>query len=181
MHTLQDRLTVWRDYKAILITYGELLKNKIVEILQDFFQMNIDSSDEYHEDAKIVDEEGSVLAIIEIKGTKSGVRREHINQVDSHRERSNLTPKTPGILFINNEMSITGIHERLNTQIAKEHIKHAQKSNITIIRTIDLLFLMKHLENQTNRKKIFIDLINAGGGWLRADFEGYTVIQDSNN
>lgn len=181
MNTLQDSLTIWREYKAILITSGEILKDGILAILEDFFQMKVDPTDEHREDAKIIDEEGNILAIIEIKGTNSGVRREHINQVDSHRERSDLMPNIPGILFINNEMSVAGINERLNTKVARDHIKHAQKSNITIIRTIDLLFLMKHLENESNRKEKFMNLIKSGGGWLRADFEGYTVIQDSNN
>lgn len=174
---LQSQLSSWRGYKAILTTSGDILKDRIIKILKDFFQLKIDPIDNNREDAKIIDEDGKVLVLIEVKGTKTGVRREYINQVDSHRERNELPVSFPGVLFINNEMSITGIQKRLETKVPDEHIKHAKNSNTLIVRTIDLLFFMRHFENKPDRKDKLINLLLSGGGWLKADSECYEVIQ----
>ena len=119
------------------------------------------------------------MAMIEAKGTKKGVKREYINQVDSHRERNELPTSIPGVLFINNEMSVAGIDKRLETKVPDDQIKHARKLNILIVRTIDLLFLMRHLENNPDRQaELMRLLLSSGGGWLRADSEGYRVVSE---
>ena len=117
--------------------------------------------------------------MVEIKGTTKGIKREHINQVDSHRERNELPPSIPGILLINNEMSIEGITQRLTTTVDEEQIKHAQKLNVLIVRTIDLLFLMKHLEDDPKRKDKLLRLLSSRGGWVSTNLEGYKLIQVS--
>jgi hypothetical protein len=119
------------------------------------------------------------LALVEVKGTTKGIKREYINQVDSHRERNELPPSLPGILLINIEMSIEGITQRLATTVDNEQIKHAQNFNVLIVRTIDLLFLMKRLENDPERKNKLLSLLSSGGGWLRADSKGYELMQAS--
>ena len=146
-------------------------------VLENFFGLKVDPTDQNREDAKILDDQGDVLAIVEIKGTTKGIKREYINQVDSHRERNELPLSMPGVLMINNEMSIEGITERLATAVDDEQIKHAQNLNILIVRTIDLLFLMKHLENDPERKNKLINLLTAGGGWLKADSQKYEMIK----
>lgn len=176
-NNLQNELQSWREYKAILTTAGDILKGKLIMILERFFQFKIDPIDEGREDAKIIGEDGSVLVIVEAKGTKKGIKREHINQVDSHRERNELPPSIPGVLFINNEMSVEGIDKRFETKVPKDQIKHAKKLNILIIRTIDLLFLMRHLENNSKRKDKLKKLLFSGGGWLRAGSKGYQILE----
>lgn len=173
---LEANMKHWKGYKAILVTSGEFLKNNIIKILEEFFELKIDPIDDVREDAKIIDEKGNVLAIIEIKGTKRGIKREHINQVDSHRERNELEISIPGILFINNEMSIKGIDKRLKTKVPNEHIKHAKNLNILIVRTIDLLFLMRHLENKPDKKDELVRIIESGGGWFKATPESYEIV-----
>lgn len=175
---LQHQLQSWRSYKVILTTSGDVLKNKVVRILEDFFHLKVDPIDENKEDAKIIDKDGRVLVMIEVKGTKGGVKREYVNQVDSHRERNALPSSIPGVLFINNEMSVSGIDKRLETQVSDEQIKHARNLNVLIVRTIDLLFLMRHLEEDSNRKDMLMKLLLSGGGWLRVDSRGYKVVSD---
>lgn len=175
---LQNQLQSWRGYKAILTTSGDILKNRLVRILEDFFLLEVDPIDENREDAKILDEGGKILAMIETKGTKRGIKREYINQVDSHRERNELPTSIPGVLFINNEMSIAGIDKRLETKVPDDQIKHAKTLNILIVRTIDLLFLTRHLENNPDRQAELMRLLLSSGGWLRADSEGYGVVSE---
>ncbi len=174
---IQDQLLALRKHKAILTTSGDVLKTEVIRILTSFFQLKVDPIDEHREDAKILDDDGNTLAVIEIKGVKSGVKREHINQVDSHRERNDLSSAIPGALIINNQMSISGINERLETTVANEQVKHAERQNVLIIRTIDLLFLMRALENSPNRGQELQKIISSsGGGWLQADWDGYRLV-----
>jgi len=117
------------------------------------------------------------MAFCEVKGTTRGVKREYINQVDSHRERSGDSQDTPGMLLINTGMQREGIEERISIEIGGEHSVHAAGMNIIIIRTIDLLFLMRHIEKEQNRGEILLELIKSGGGWLKADEKGYKLIR----
>jgi hypothetical protein len=173
---IEQELYPLESYKLIVNTSGELLKKVTVDILGDFFGFKVDPIDEGREDAKILNESGKVTSIVEIKGTNKGIKREHINQVDSHRERNGFTDEIPGVLFINNEMGIEGIEERLNTKVPREQIRHAVNMNVLIVRTIDLLFLMKQLESDPNKKERIIEFINSGGGWLKADRDGYEIM-----
>src|SRR4030095_10101640 len=144
----QGQIQIWKDYKAILSTSGDILKERVVAILRGLFGLNVDAPEEFREDAKILDEHTSdAIAFVEMKGVKSGIKREHINQVDSHRERAGLSAMVPGLLIINNEMSVAGIKERFETTVPTEQIDHAKKLNVLIIRTIDLLFLIRQFED----------------------------------
>ncbi len=171
----QGQLQIWRDYKAILSTSGDILKDRVVAILRRFFRLHVEAPEEYREDAKIVADTGGVIAFAEIKGTKAGIKREHINQVDSHRERAGLSPLVPGVLIINNEMSVSGIKERSETTVPGEQIEHAKKLNVLIIRTIDLLFLIRQFEDHPDKKEKFLEIIGSGGGWLGVTSTNYQI------
>ncbi len=175
---LENSLNKWDSYKLILTTSGGILKNLIVDILENYFSLRVDSLDVNIEDAKILDKDGTVLTMIEIKGTKKGIKREHINQVDSHRERNGLKSETPGVLIINNEMSTVGVKERMGTDVPTDQIKHANNLNILILRTIDLLLLIRQFEKVTNRGEQLLSLLGSGGGWLRVDLESYKLLTE---
>ncbi len=82
----------------------------------------------------------------------------------------------PAVLFINNDIPMIGIDARLKTNVPQELVKHARKLNILIVRTIDLLFLMRHLEDDPQRKSRLMHIFSLGGGWLRAHPDGYEVV-----
>lgn len=174
-----QRLDTLNSYKGILTSSGDLLKEKIIQIFQKFFGYKVEVIEEYREDLKILDDSGDVFVLVEVKGTNKGVKREYINQVDSHRERNSMEVSTPGLLIINNEMNVEGIEERFETIVPEEHITHAKKFNILIIRTIDLLNLLILLENKDvlSRKNIMTELIKKGGGWLKASPQDYEVVE----
>jgi hypothetical protein len=172
----KDQIQIWRDYKAILSTSGDILKERVVAMLRSFFGVRVDALEEFREDAKILDDTGEVIAFVEIKGTKGGIKREHINQVDSHRERAGLSSSVSGVLIINNEMSVGGIKERFETTVPGEQIDHAKKLNVLIIRTIDLLFIIRQFEDIPNKTEKFLELLRGGGGWLKATPTDYQII-----
>lgn len=148
----EGQLQIWRDYKTILNASGDILKDRVVTILRQFFGLKVDAKEEFREDAKIVDDADKTLAFLETKGTKGGIRREYINQVDSHRERASLSPSVPGVLVINNEMSVSGIKKRSETKVPVEQIAHAKTLNVLIVRTIDLPFFCASLKTPPTEK-----------------------------
>jgi hypothetical protein len=174
--SLQNELLTWHKYKGILVQSGEMLKDAIVFILEDFFKLNVTDVEDFKEDALIRDDNENVIAVIEIKGTKGGVKRNHINQIDSHRERNELNPSIPGVLIINDHMDLKGISNRLDKTVAEEQILHAKRMNVLIMRTIDLLHAMKILEGYSLPKEKFLNLINQGGGLLHFTNGNFSVV-----
>lgn len=173
---LTDLLSSWKDYKLILSTSGDILRNYVIKIFTNFFNEVVNPDDNFIEDFSVSNSSGDLNYLVEVKGVNKGIKREFINQLDSHRERNDLTTETPGVLIINNQMTIVDIQKRLDTIIPDEHIKHACNLNILIIRTIDLLFLLKHLDDKKDKTTILHDLINKKGGWLKANEDNFEII-----
>jgi hypothetical protein len=171
----KGELDKWCKYKRILVRSGDPLKDDVVAILTEYFGLKVDSIDAGREDFKILASE-SVVCLGEVKGTNSGVKREHVNQVDSHRERNDLDIQTAGLLVINNQMDIASIEERLKTTVPEEQIVHARSMNVLIVRTVDLLFFMRHVEGDSDRSEKLLRVLSDGGGWLSADTQGYRIV-----
>jgi len=160
------------SWKGILTNSGTVLVDQVVSILQEFFALNVERTEKFIEDLTIVgDDPKKVLVAGEVKGTRSNVKREHINQVDAHRERLGLDPTTPGVLFINAEMDIETVAARAQREVAKEQVKLAKIQNVTVLRTIDLLNFMKLHESlpPKDRGKLLLQEVAKGGGWLKVD------------
>ena len=172
---LDAELKLWERRKIVLTSSGAVLKEALVEILGKFFALDVDPVDEGREDFKIIDGK-TIVCIGEAKGTNAGIKREHINQVDSHRERLGLTDVVPGLLLINNQMDISEVTKRLETQVALDQVRHARRMNVLIMRTVDVLHLMRHLENQPRPREQFLSLIRSGGGWLTAGPLDYRIV-----
>ncbi|MDB4977921.1 MAG: hypothetical protein JWM56_107 [Candidatus Peribacteria bacterium] len=170
---------VFDEYKTILVTQSDTLRNEVASILKDFFGLNAVPMNENVEDIKIIDGHGQIQFLMECKGTNSGVTREYINQTDSFRERNNLTITIPAILMINNEKKIESIEKRQSTKVVNDQIKKAVSDNILIIRTIDLLFLMKQYESLgiSERKDGIKKLFNSGGGWLKVNDTEHHILK----
>ncbi|MFQ5934476.1 MAG: hypothetical protein ACE5KI_07520, partial [Dehalococcoidia bacterium] len=177
---LERLIGEWRDYKAMLVTSGDLLKTRVVAVLERFFGLKVDPIDEGREDLKILEgpTDAAVIALGEVKGTSGGIRREHVTQADTHRERNGLEQKVPGLLIINSQMDVNSIEERVSTTVASEQVKLARTLNILIIRAVDLLRLMKLLEGDEARGEKLLELINGGGGLLRVNSEGYRIVTE---
>ena len=166
----------WGRYKSILVTSGETLRQRVTKIFEKFFGFNVDPTDEGREDFKLLTDDEEVLAFCEVKGTKTGIKREYVNQIDGNRELRGFPPEVPGVLIINNEMSIASADERLKTEVALDQIQLARNKNILIVRTIDLLNLMRQVEHSDSRGETLLGLIRSGGGWLSADEHGHTIV-----
>lgn len=173
---LESQLESWKDFKGVLTTSGNLLRNRIIVILESFFQLKVDPIEENRVHAVIVGDDNSPSVMIQATSTEQGIPRELLDQVDSHRKRHWPSTPMPAVLFINNDISMTGIGARLKTKVAEDVVKHAGDLNILIVRTIDLLFLMRHLEDDPQRKSRLMHIFASGGGWLKANEERYEIV-----
>lgn len=164
---INSELNTLQHYKGIIVSSGDYLVDQVTVILRSFFGLEIDDTDEKKEDVKIMGLNNKVEAMVEIKGVNSGVKREHINQVDSHRERAGFDSSMPGLLLINNNMKLTGLEKKVAAGVAEEQIKHAENINVLILRTVDFLYFMRKVENVAiqQRKKMLMDIIKKQNGW----------------
>lgn len=173
---LQQVLTKYKKFKGILTQSGDTLKDTVVFLLRTYFNLNVTDVEDFKEDAIIRDTEGNKLVVVEIKGTKGGIKRKHINQLDDNRERVGLNLSTPGLLIINDQMGVESIPERHETSVAEEQVAHSKNMNILLLRTIDLLYLIRIFEKTEDRKQKFIQLCMEGGGRLVADDKSFKII-----
>jgi len=162
----QKELKQYRNYKGILTQSGDTLKDTVVDLLKSFFQLNVTDVEDFKEDAMIRNEEGEVIVVVEVKGTNGGIKRKYINQLDSNRERVGLGLATPGLLIINDQMGIESVSKRQETSVAEEQVAHSKNMNVILLRTIDLLFIIRNFEAIPQRRNEFIKLCMNGGGRL---------------
>lgn len=165
--------------KGCLSLSGETLVENVAFALETFFGLKTKTVDESAEDSKLflqADGFEKLIAIAEIKGVNSGVKREHINQVDSHRERLNLPGDFPALLIINTKMDATDLKDK-DLEIASDQIKKAVSDNVLIIRTLDLLNLIYLVEKGIVSKDKIIDIIQNRKGWLKATTESFEIVE----
>jgi hypothetical protein len=68
----REGLSKWRRYKGILSASGKTLNGVVVELLRDFFELDLHSEEEFIEDAIIYDSD-KPLFVVEIKGVNGGL------------------------------------------------------------------------------------------------------------
>jgi hypothetical protein len=157
----REELLTLRRFKGILSSSGNTLNALVVEVLRDYFQLDVRSKEEFIEDA-IIYIEGNPGFVVEIKGVKGGLKREYINQVDSHRERLGVANDVPGLLIINDFSDIDGLAERKAQTFDALQLKHAEKLNVKVLRTTMLVEIMQVLEADNERDEKFVELCLAG-------------------
>jgi hypothetical protein len=173
-----EKLQEFRTFKKALILSGELLVDSVINVFKKGFEFSLDTEDELREDFKILDEDGKPIVFVEVKGTNKSVKREHINQCDSHRERADLPTDFPSILVINTHIKNARNIDEKDQEIAGEQIKHAVKNNVLILRTLDLLRLLSLKFDRDIHKNEIISLLNINSGWLKVSKEKWEVIQE---
>lgn len=172
-----EQLGAFQEFKKVLLFDADLLVDAVISLFLNGFGFKIDATDEYKEDLKILNPEGKPIIFGEIKGTNAGVKREHINQADSHRERAGLPSNFPVTLIINTHIKNSRNLKEKDQTIASEQIQHAHKNNILILRTLDLLRLLRLKMSGKISSEEFLTLIQNNSGWLRVADENWEIIQ----
>lgn len=164
---IDTKLRELNQFKRVLICDGDALVEVVRDIFSLCFALKVDEVDELREDLKIINEDNNPLLFIEVKGTNRGVKREHINQADSHRERSSLPPEFPTLLIMNTHIKNSRNLTEKNQDVAAEQVSHARKINVLILRTYDLLELLKMYLSGKLQLKETINLLTTNSGWLQ--------------
>lgn len=177
---LEEEKNKYHKLKSILCLSGDALVDRVSFAFSTFMGFDVESIEDFKDDLKLFlpDEEDKpvLIAIGEVKGVNSGVKREFINQTDSHRERIGLSTDLPALLIINTRMDAVDL-ERKDLEVASEIIQKAVSNNILIIRTLDLINLIQLNENGEISLEDVHDIIKTKRGWLKADADGYDVIE----
>lgn len=164
---LDERLAIFEQFKRVLVADGDQLVKAVTHVLEDGFGFKVDDIDEYREDLKIVDAEGKPVVFAEVKGTNAGVKREHVNQADSHRERAGLAVEFPTVLIVNTHIKNARTLEEKDKPVPGEQIAHAARNKVVILRTLDLLGLVALVNKGAMPAENVLGLLRGAGGWLR--------------
>jgi hypothetical protein len=175
VNRLESELASWKDYKGILACSGASLRSKIVALLESVFEFKIQIAD--GSEAFVILKDGeSPGVLVETDSARTGIEKACIDRVARSRAHYGLADSFPAALVINSDMLLTNVAARSATTISEEIIRHAANYNVLIVRTIDLLFLLGHLESSSNKKSRLLRLLVSGGGWLKADLKSYDII-----
>jgi hypothetical protein len=167
---IEKRLTVLDRMKRILISDSASLVADVAFVLEVGLGLLVDATEEFREDLRVLsDDRSTTVMLCEVKGVNRGVKREHINQADSHRERANLPPDFPTILIVN-----TGIKSARNVTekdqaVDPDQVRHAVRTHVLILRTLDLLQLANLSAAGRLTKEEIRGLLLTNVGWLRVD------------
>lgn len=170
----QQRAVVTR-FKRVLVGDGDSLVEDVACLLTEGFKLSVSSDDHGQEDLRILDEDGHPQVFVEVKGTTRGVKREHVNQADSHRERAELPSEFPTVLLINtHDKNARSVHEK-DQPVAAEQVIHAVKMHVLILRTLDLLRLFVSVEEGRHSPADLLGFLKVEVGWLEVLDEGINV------
>lgn len=162
----KERAAVTR-FKRVLLGDGDSLVEDVVHLLTQGFGFTVDPDDYGQEDLRILNDEGNPLVFTEVKGTTRGVKREHVNQADSHRERAGLSADFPTVLLINTHTKNSRSIGEKDQDVASEQVAHAVKMRVLIVRTLDLLNLLALLQKNLLNKDDILSLLQTNIGWLK--------------
>ena len=105
-----------------------------------------------------------------------GIGREYINQTDSHRERSGYDNEFPALLIANtNIKSARSIYEK-EQEIAQDQIKHAANMNVLVMRTLDLLGLLRLVLSGKLSREQAQEYMLTNVGWLKVQADNILIL-----
>jgi hypothetical protein len=172
VNRLESQVRSWKDYKGILTTTGSQLRNRIVAILESVFDFHVEVVAD-RKSAMVTDDNHRPILIFQSISTENDIERDFIDQIHAQRESQGLPKSLRAILFVNSDMASSDIRSRTEKGVAEEVVRYAAEQNVLIVRTIDLLFLMRQLERDSERKKKLMQVFLSPGGWLKTDRESH--------
>ena len=149
----------------------------VISLLESIFGLRVQSEERCIEDARVLDSEGKIIAVMEIKGVKRNFSRDDVNQVDSHRERLALPPDAPGLLIMNTMMGVKSLDEK-NEPPHPDIIKKAVQDKVLLVRTLDLLRYADLVDSGTISEDESRTTILKEAGWLKVEDGAAMVVKE---
>ena len=168
-----------RRFARYRLLVGPLQGDPLEELVIDTLNVLLERTDHraenrpelFAEDFWICGPAGDV-ALAEVKGVNSGIKRPHINQVDDHRAALEATPEElPGLLIVNHHRALD-LERKVEGDVHPTVRKHAQRQNVLVLRTVDLYRLLSlSLAGEPVGSQL-VALLREGGGWLEVLEDG---------
>jgi hypothetical protein len=156
---------------------GDQLVESTAAVLRHGFDFQVDDTDEFKEDLKILDEAKEPVLFVEVKGTNAGIKREYVNQADNHRERAGLSREFPSALIMNTHIKNSRDLKEKDQAVPSDQVKHAAANNILILRTLDLLRLLRlKLDEKVSPDQV-LQIMEKESGWLRCTDDGFEILK----
>jgi hypothetical protein len=154
---------------------GGALEEQVIEALNVILDGSEyraeDRADVRVEDFWIVGADGDV-ALSEVKGINSNVRRDDVNQVDNNREVLERDPEFPGLLIVNIFRGRDSLEDR-QLPVSEQVVHRAASSNVLILRTYDLYQLIaRKYAGEPAADELIRALLSGLGGWLEVNRSG---------
>jgi len=166
---IDTKLKEFERLKRVLVLQGEPLVEAVMEVFDKALPLRPQREEALKEDFVLVDSGGNTVALVEVKGVSKGITREHVNQADSHRERSGMAPEFPSLLIVNTNIKNSRSLADKDQSVAGEQIQHAARNNVLILRTLDLLNLASlRLSGKLTAEDV-AERLTKSQGWLRVD------------
>ena len=159
-------------FKRVLVGDGDALAEAVVFLLAAGLGYKVNSDDTYREDFQILDDEGNPVVFGEVKGTTRGVKREFINQADSHRERAGYSSDFPTVLILNTHTKNARTIQEKDQEVPSEQVKHAVAMRVLVIRTLDLLNLLVLVQHNQLSAEDILGFLQRQVGWLHVAENG---------
>jgi hypothetical protein len=176
--SIDERLGLLSRMKRILVSGDAALVADVAFFLDQGLGFQVEAIEDFREDLKVLsDDRSNVLMLCEIKGVSRGVKREHINQADNHRERAELPHDFPALLIVNTSIGSARNLAEKDQAVDPEQIRHAARNHVLILRTLDLLYLARLRAAKKIADKDIRNLLLTRVGWLKADESGASIVQ----
>ena len=178
VENIDQRIDKLTKFKAALVHSGAELVADVSAALEAALGIKVDAIDDFREDIKLIGDDGKALAVCEIKGINRGIKRENINQTDSHRERSGFDEGFPAILIANANIKHARSIAEKEQEVDPEQVRHAVNMRILVMRTIDLLGLLRLVLAGKLTQLEACDLVLLKVGWLRVQSDEVQIVTD---
>lgn len=152
--------------KRVLFSSGDELVADVALVLGMISGAKVDARDEKKEDCKLIDDDGRVLALVEVKGVNGNLKLSHVAQSYEHRERTAGYENLPVLLIANTYIGTARSMAEKDRPPPDEQIEIATKHKVLILRTIDLLNLLRLcLSKKITQAEILKSLLERVGWW----------------
>ncbi len=165
-------------YKAILVTKGDALVSAAAQVLVALLSeanYTVVREERYIEDLWL-NRERVHGAIVEVKGTDGNVRRGHINDLDSHRERyielrePGIGSNFPALLVVNTFARESSIADK-DQEIHPDIVRHAVATHVLVTRGLDLYRALELMLQSRIAADDMVAMLLERAGWLRVTDE----------
>lgn len=149
----------------------------VISVMNFLNKMGIKTKrDEIHEEDFWIIEQGKETVIVEVKGLDKNLKRPHISKLDEHRAAREKLDSFPALLVVNSFNKATSLEEK-DKPISSNEIKKAVRTNVLILRTLDLHNAYSLMEETKLEPSTLLNAFRSESGWLKITHSGLKLIK----